>query len=109
MDPTFAEQLDLVLRLLLAAVLGAIIGLEREIHEHPAGMRTHLLVSLGSLVGGQVLGKTQTTGLTVFVVSVDASGNVTLDQQRAAVHTNPNDPDDETIGTGGAIGDCGRS
>jgi putative Mg2+ transporter-C (MgtC) family protein len=48
MDPTFAEQLDLVLRLLLAAVLGATIGLEREIHEHPAGMRTHLLVSLGS-------------------------------------------------------------
>jgi len=48
MDPDFAEQLDLVLRLLLAAVLGAAIGLEREIHEHPAGMRTHLLVSLGS-------------------------------------------------------------
>ena len=41
-------QLDLALRLLLAAVLGAVIGFEREIHEHPAGMRTHLLVSLGS-------------------------------------------------------------
>jgi putative Mg2+ transporter-C (MgtC) family protein len=35
-------------RLLLAAVLGATVGLEREIHDHPAGMRTHLLVSLGS-------------------------------------------------------------
>jgi putative Mg2+ transporter-C (MgtC) family protein len=34
--------------MLVAAVLGAGIGLEREIHEHPAGMRTHLLVSLGS-------------------------------------------------------------
>ena len=41
-------QLDLALRLLGAAVLGAVIGFEREIHEHPAGMRTHLLVSLGS-------------------------------------------------------------
>ncbi|HXG40008.1 MAG TPA: MgtC/SapB family protein [Candidatus Limnocylindrales bacterium] len=41
-------QLDLSLRLLIAAILGAAIGLEREIHEHPAGMRTHLLVSLGS-------------------------------------------------------------
>ena len=29
-------------------MLGATIGLEREIHDHPAGMRTHLLVSLGS-------------------------------------------------------------
>jgi putative Mg2+ transporter-C (MgtC) family protein len=35
-------------RLLLAAILGALVGLEREIHDHPAGMRTHLLVSLGS-------------------------------------------------------------
>ena len=41
-DTTYA------LRLFLAAVLGALIGLEREIHDHPAGMRTHLLVSLGS-------------------------------------------------------------
>jgi putative Mg2+ transporter-C (MgtC) family protein len=48
MDGTFAQQLDLALRLLLAAVLGAIIGLEREVHDHPAGMRTHLLVSVGS-------------------------------------------------------------
>jgi putative Mg2+ transporter-C (MgtC) family protein len=35
-------------RLIAAAGLGALIGLEREIHDHPAGMRTHLLVSLGS-------------------------------------------------------------
>lgn len=41
-------QLDLAVRLLVSAVLGAVIGFEREIHDHPAGMRTHLLVSLGS-------------------------------------------------------------
>jgi len=35
-------------RLLAAAALGALIGLEREIHGHPAGLRTHMLVSLGS-------------------------------------------------------------
>ena len=43
-------QADLSIRKLVAAVLGAAIGLEREIHEHPAGMRTHLLVSLGSAI-----------------------------------------------------------
>src|SRR5687768_10072739 len=43
-----ATELDLVGRLLLAAVLGAAVGIEREIHDHPAGIRTHLLVSLGS-------------------------------------------------------------
>jgi putative Mg2+ transporter-C (MgtC) family protein len=41
-------QLDLSLRLVLAAVLGAMIGAEREIHGHPAGIRTHMLVALGS-------------------------------------------------------------
>src|SRR5262249_36213134 len=40
------------------------------------------------------VGKTAVSGDTVFVVSVDASGNVTLDQQRAIVHTNPNDPNE---------------
>jgi putative Mg2+ transporter-C (MgtC) family protein len=45
LDPA---DLGYALRLLLAALLGAAVGLEREIHDHPAGMRTHLLVSLGS-------------------------------------------------------------
>ncbi len=43
-----AADAGYAIRLLVAAILGALIGLEREIHEHPAGMRTHLLVSLGS-------------------------------------------------------------
>jgi putative Mg2+ transporter-C (MgtC) family protein len=34
--------------LLLAVVLGAIVGLEREKAHRPAGLRTHMLVSLGS-------------------------------------------------------------
>ncbi|HUQ77244.1 MAG TPA: MgtC/SapB family protein [Patescibacteria group bacterium] len=46
----FALQADLSIRMLIAAALGAMIGLEREIHDHPAGMRTHLLVSLGSAI-----------------------------------------------------------
>jgi putative Mg2+ transporter-C (MgtC) family protein len=43
-------QIDVAVRLLVAAVLGAVIGIEREIHDHPAGMRTHLLVSLGAAI-----------------------------------------------------------
>jgi putative Mg2+ transporter-C (MgtC) family protein len=45
-----ALQADLAVRMLIAAIIGAAIGLEREIHEHPAGMRTHLLVALGSAI-----------------------------------------------------------
>ena len=38
----------LLARLLLAVFFGALIGLEREQHGRPAGLRTHILVSLGS-------------------------------------------------------------
>jgi len=43
-----AIQADFAFRLLIAAALGAAVGVEREIHGHPAGMRTHLLVSVGA-------------------------------------------------------------
>jgi len=34
--------------LVLAVLLGALIGIERERHDRPAGLRTHILVCLGS-------------------------------------------------------------
>ncbi len=37
-----------LLRLALAATLGGLIGVERELREREAGLRTHLLVALGS-------------------------------------------------------------
>lgn len=39
-----------VLRLLFAALLGALIGLERELRDAPAGLRTHMLVAVGCAV-----------------------------------------------------------
>ncbi len=39
-----------LIRMLLASLLGALIGLERDIHGRAAGLRTHLLVSLGAAV-----------------------------------------------------------
>jgi putative Mg2+ transporter-C (MgtC) family protein len=41
-------ELSILGRLLLASLLGGLIGLEREVHGRPAGFRTHLLVTLGS-------------------------------------------------------------
>jgi len=35
-------------RLCLAAVLGGLVGLERELHHQPAGLRTHMIVCLGA-------------------------------------------------------------
>ncbi len=39
---------ELVIRLLLSSLFGGILGYEREVKHKPAGLRTHILVSLGS-------------------------------------------------------------
>jgi putative Mg2+ transporter-C (MgtC) family protein len=44
------DWLNISLRLCIALVVGAIIGLERQVRHKPAGLRTHTLVSLGSAV-----------------------------------------------------------
>ncbi len=40
--------LDLIIRVVGAAVLGGLVGLEREFSEQVAGFRTHMIVSLGA-------------------------------------------------------------
>ena len=45
-------------RLLCALVIGMVIGMEREYTHRPAGMRTHILVALGScavMITGQLI------------------------------------------------------
>lgn len=39
---------DIIIRLTLAVILGGIIGFERVVSNHDAGLRTHILVCLGS-------------------------------------------------------------
>lgn len=48
-DITDAKQLTQVtVRLVMAALLGAILGFERELKGKAAGVRTHMLVALGA-------------------------------------------------------------
>ncbi|MBD2435468.1 MgtC/SapB family protein [Nostoc sp. FACHB-110] len=42
------DWLNIIFRLCLALLLGAVIGIERQIRHKPAGLRTHMLVSFGS-------------------------------------------------------------
>jgi putative Mg2+ transporter-C (MgtC) family protein len=72
-----------LLRLTVAAVLGGAIGVERELRERQAGLRTHLLVSVGSalftlvsaygfhefLVSGGGLVRTDPTRIAAQIVS----------------------------------------
>jgi putative Mg2+ transporter-C (MgtC) family protein len=42
------QELEIILRLLLATFLGAVVGLQREISGKEAGLRTNMLICLGS-------------------------------------------------------------
>lgn len=55
-----AHWVELLVQVVLAAGLGAAIGLERELSAQPAGLRTHMLVSLGAalftIAGSDLIG-----------------------------------------------------
>ena len=42
--------LDYLLPIVISAILGAIIGLEREFHHKPAGLRTNMLICMGAAI-----------------------------------------------------------
>lgn len=46
-----------VLQLLLAAFLGAIVGIERDINGRPAGIRTNMIIALGSCLFAIISGE----------------------------------------------------
>ena len=47
-NPWYISELHILLRLLLALLLGGLVGFEREQSNHAAGLRTNILVCLGS-------------------------------------------------------------
>lgn len=73
MNPNLFEisLLEILLRLFLSVVLGAILGVERERSRKPAGLRTHMLVSLGA------------AAFTLVTVEVFVSVRSSMEQTRA--------------------------
>jgi putative Mg2+ transporter-C (MgtC) family protein len=47
-DPWYIDNWNITLRLALSVLIGGLIGFERERNNHAAGLRTHILVCLGS-------------------------------------------------------------
>lgn len=58
------------IKIFLAAVLGAIIGVEREIKNRAAGFRTHIIVSVGACL--------------IMLIGIDAIGDISSDRARDA-------------------------
>ena len=54
------------LRLCAAVLLGGLIGWEREVHTKPAGLRTHMMISLGAclftLLGFEIIAESALSG-----------------------------------------------
>ncbi len=71
-------EVDAVWRLLAAAALGSLVGIEREADDQPAGLRTHITVCLGSALFGVI----STLGFTEFVDT--QATNVRIDVTRVA-------------------------
>src|SRR4051812_25300845 len=65
--PGMAQVLRMVVRLLLAAALGGVLGYHREREGKAAGLRTHMLVTLGAAL---------------FVAASEAYGMKTADLSR---------------------------
>ncbi|MFL5343876.1 MAG: MgtC/SapB family protein [Hyalangium sp.] len=71
------DEHTIALRLALTLLLGGLLGLERELRGHAAGLRTHLLVSLGAclftLVGlsaGQSLVGVEASGIRADITRI---------------------------------------
>lgn len=70
---------EAVLRLVVAVVLGAVIGTEREANEQAAGLRTHIAVCVGAALFGVV----STLGFSEFEAP-RATTNIQVDVTRVA-------------------------
>jgi putative Mg2+ transporter-C (MgtC) family protein len=51
---TWVIAAEVMLKLIIAVILGGIIGWEREVHGRPAGMRTHIMLILGVVLLSEV-------------------------------------------------------
>jgi putative Mg2+ transporter-C (MgtC) family protein len=63
-------EFEALFRIAIATLLGALLGFEREVTAKPAGLRTHMLVALGSalfMVGSILLTQDFSTGTLVGV------------------------------------------
>ncbi len=47
-DALLMDNATVVARIAIAALLGGVLGLERQLRDQPAGFRTHILVALGA-------------------------------------------------------------
>jgi putative Mg2+ transporter-C (MgtC) family protein len=63
------DWLNIVFRLCTALLIGAVIGLDRQLRHKPAGLRTHMLISLGAALFTVIPLQTNSSQTTVDALS----------------------------------------
>src|SRR5690242_6346183 len=69
-----ATEFQMLGKVFIAAILGGVVGLEREFAERPAGLRTHMLVGAASSFFVMLA--------TYMIATFDAPENMTVDPVR---------------------------
>jgi putative Mg2+ transporter-C (MgtC) family protein len=81
---TFMDPYDAIPRIFLALALGTLIGLEREFTQKSAGLRTHILVTLGATIFTIVSLSDFYHGLSVIPFSPTEDNRIVRDPTRVA-------------------------
>jgi len=81
---------DVAMRLLVAALCGAALGLEREYHQKPAGLRTNMLIAIGSalftLVSVEMVAGSPDRIAAQIVTGIGFLGGGAILRERGSVH-----------------------
>lgn len=75
----YVSWIDIIIRAVASVLVGMIIGIERELSNHPAGMKTHALVCLGSAVTSMISAE-----MSVSLIGVDTFQAASVDMSRIA-------------------------
>ncbi|MGM0213513.1 MgtC/SapB family protein [Enterococcus sp. AZ109] len=73
---------EIMLRLLIAMVMGGAIGIEREYRNRPAGIRTHILVCMGATIIALIQTEIASNSLRYAIENPELAGVVRSDEAR---------------------------
>lgn len=86
MNPEYLGFSDIAIRVVVALFAGLLIGFERELSHHPAGLKTHSLVCMGAALTGLITSEMalMVTKYAEYAAESAAYGRVNLDISRIA-------------------------
>ena len=76
------EWYDILIRLAISVVIGFGIGFERERHHRPAGMKTHIMVCMGSAIVSMIQIHMMSDTLEIAAAHADIASSLKSDYAR---------------------------